>query len=195
MLAAVAVALGIGAASWYYAPRTAELRSGTLLQQPRPLPEFSLVDQDGTAYTRARLEGGWTVLFAGFTHCPDVCPTTLALLKDVRRRAAADVDLRVLFLSVDPQRDTPATLKAYTSHFDPSFAGVTAPEPQLGQFARALGLAYAKVPGASDDTYQMDHSAALVLIDPQARIAGYFSPPFDAEVLARDLAAAIQRRA
>ncbi|HUP92891.1 MAG TPA: SCO family protein [Solimonas sp.] len=194
VFAAVVVALGIAAASWVYTPRAVELKSGTLLQAPRALPEFALLDHDGAPFTHRQLEGRWSLVFAGFTRCPDVCPTTLALLKQVNARLPGG-GAHVVFLSVDPERDTPAALKTYTTYFDPSFTGVTAREPQLGEFARALGLAYAKVPGTTPDTYDMDHSAALVLIDPQGRIAGYLSPPFDPAALAADLGSVMGRKA
>lgn len=192
VVAALATALGVLAALQLQ-PRV-ELQSGTLLPQPRPLPELRLVDQDGQPFGRDRLAGAWTLVFPGFTYCPDVCPTTLALLKRVKAQLPEQPALRVVLLSVDPQRDTPARLKRYVQQFDPAFLGVTAPEPQLGEIARQLGVAYARAPGPTPESYQMDHSAALILLDPQARVVAYLTPPFKLETLAADLAQVMERR-
>lgn len=188
-LAALAAALlGLAAASFLLAPEPAQLKAGTLLPQPRALPEFSLTDQDGRPYTKADLQGRWTLVFPGFTHCPDICPTTLAYLKSLRAQLAAQGrELHVLFLSVDPERDGPAELSRYVRHFDPAFTGVTAAEPELARFTQGLMISYVKVPGTAPQTYSMDHSAALVLVNPQAQLAGFFTPPFQLEAMAADL--------
>lgn len=151
------------------------------------------MDQDGQPYGNAQLTGGWTLLFAGFTHCPDVCPTTLGIMKQVEARLPAP-GVQLVFLSVDPARDTPEILHRYVRHFSGTMRGVTGSNEQLDALCASLGLAYVKVPGASDDAYTMDHSAALVLIDPLGRVAGYFSPPHRADALAADLAAVLKSR-
>jgi protein SCO1/2 len=187
--ALAALALGIFSASRLQAPRAVpQLASGTLLPQPRAIAPFALADLDGEPYTLAQLQGHWTLLFAGFTHCPDVCPTTLSLMAQLRRQlAAGPTRLELLFLSVDPERDTPARLKAYVDHFDASIRGVTGPAAALDAFCASLGLTYVKVPGAGAGGYTVDHSAALVLLDPQGRIAAYFQPPHRLDTLAADL--------
>lgn len=188
MIAALAAVLGVVVAVTLSQPRgTAELQSGTLLPQPRALPAFTLTDQDGQPFTAASLAGRWTLLFPGFTYCPDVCPTTLALLKQVKAGLGPEQPLQVVFLSVDPERDTPARLKSYIAQFDPAFVGVTVGEPQLADVTRALGIAYAKVPGASPESYQMDHSASMILLNPQGQIVAYLTPPFEAGRLVADL--------
>lgn len=188
IVGAIALMVGLIAAIWLQQPATVAIQSGTMLQTPRPLGEFKAVDQNGAPVSRESLTGHWTLIFPGFTNCPDVCPTTLAMLAHVDKRlGSAAQNLRVDFLSVDPDRDTPDKLKSYAQAFDPSFIAMTAPEPELQHLARMLGVAYAKVPGKSDSDYTMDHSAALILIDPQARIAGYLTPPFDADKLTTDL--------
>lgn len=170
-----------------------ELRSGTLLKVPRPAPEFSLSGADGQPLTRADLEGRWTVLFAGFTFCPDVCPTTLAEMKAVRAALAAATreQVQMLFLSVDPERDTPEQIGKYLAFFDPAFRGATGDDAALQALGAALGFVYARVPGATPSTYTIDHSTALILIDPQARVAGYLTPPFKTTQLAADLDAVV----
>lgn len=186
---ALALILGLVAALQLGTPARIELSSGTLLKTPRPLPELRLLGDDGAAYERQRWEGHWTLVFPGFTSCPDICPTTLALLKAVDARLGERADrLQVLLFSVDPERDTPERLRDYTRYFGPRFAGITAPQPDdLKQAAQALGVAYAKVPGATPDSYTMDHSAALILVNPRGEIAGYLTPPFQVDALVADL--------
>jgi protein SCO1/2 len=187
LIGALAMMGGLIAALWLQQPHSLNLQSGTLLQAPRPLGAFDAVDQDGQPFGIEQLKGHWTLIFPGFTSCPDVCPTTLAVLRRVDDRLRSEsLRLTVSFLSVDPQRDTPARLKQYVEAFDPHFTAMTAGEPELAKLAQMLGIAYAKVP-APPDTYTMDHSAALILIDPQARIAGYLTPPFDVDKLSADL--------
>ncbi len=183
-----ALLAGLLAALWTHKPATQQLQSGTLLAPPRALPAFTLSDQDGAAYDNARLQGHWTLIFPGFTSCPDVCPTTLAQLREVEKQLGdAAGQLQIALLSVDPQRDTPEKLKLYVGSFSPRFIGLAAPEPQLKELAKALGVAYVRVEGKSPDSYTMDHSAALILLNPQGQLAGFLTPPFDPAVIAADL--------
>lgn len=182
---AAAIALGGSLALWLRTPPL-ELAAGTVLPEPRRLEPFALTDQQGRTLDAAALKGRWTLLFTGFTNCPDICPTTLALLAELDRRLGAAAP-RFLFVSVDPERDTPERIAAYLRHFDPDLVGATGSRGAIEAFTRGLGLAQVRNPGAGDD-YTVDHSAALVLIDPRVRLAGYFQPPFDADALAADLA-------
>ncbi len=185
---ALALIGGLLAAVFISAPKTVAVESGTLLQTPRQLPAFSLTDEAGQPFTNTQLQQRWTLVFPGFTYCPDICPATLAQLKAVRSALGEHADrLQVLLFSIDPERDTPETLARYVHHFDPSFKGATTGEPGLREMAQALGIAYIKVPGDTADDYTMDHSAALVLINPRGEIAGYFTPPLRTEALTRDL--------
>ena len=164
----------------------------TLLPSPRALPAFQLQQAGGAVLTPATLQGHWTVVFLGFTHCPDVCPTTLAQLSAAQKQWAAlpaATRPRVLFVSADPERDTPELVAQYARSFHADSLAATAPVPVLEKFARALSLVFMKVPGPSGaaDDYSIDHSAALVLLDPQARMAGVVTPPFDIKGLADDL--------
>lgn len=179
--------MGIWTAAHFRSPPPA-FESGVLLPQPRPIPQFQLTDQDGAAFSRERLQDQWSLLFVGFTHCPDVCPTTLSLMKLLEQRLRTDSrDLQPVFISVDPQRDTTPRLKSYVSYFSPELIGATGPDAELQRLCAALGLAYVKVPGATADDYTMDHSAALVLVNPQGAVAGYFQAPFQLDALAADL--------
>jgi protein SCO1/2 len=163
------------------------LAIGTWLPAPRALASFSLVDQSGAAATLETLRGQPTLLFFGFTHCPDVCPTTLALVAAARRKAALD-GLRVVLVSVDPERDTPERLGAYVRAFDPHFRALTGPADEIAGLARQLGVAAARVPLPGGD-YTVDHSAALLWLDRDARLAAIFTPPLTIDGLAADLAA------
>jgi len=188
-VAVAAAVLGLAAASYLLRPATVEIKSGTLLQQRRQLPEFSLIRDNGQPFNLASLQGHWTLLFPGFTSCPDVCPTTLAFLKTLTAKLDAEgAKLDIVFLSVDPDRDTPERLASYVHFFNPNFVGVTAKEPELGRFTQLMGIAYAKVPGSTPQNYTMDHTAALVLVDPQGRIAAYFTPPHHLDAMSADLA-------
>lgn len=183
ILAAVAVGVGVALNERATAPPV--LRAGTALPEPRALADFSLVDQEGLPFSREELRGRWTLLFTGFTNCPDVCPLTIASMADLRRRLARD-DLQFLFVSVDPERDTPEVIRRYLGHFDPGLIGATGTRADLEQFTAGLGLAQIVNPGVGDE-YTVDHSTALVLIDPEARLAGYFSAPHAPDALAIDL--------
>ncbi|MGB5132284.1 MAG: SCO family protein, partial [Steroidobacteraceae bacterium] len=165
------------------------LEQATLLDVARPLPDFELADQAGRAFGRDRLRGHWTLMFFGFTNCPDVCPTTLATLADVRRKLAdlpATEMPDVVLVSVDPARDTPELLGRYVAHFDPRFLGITGPPPSLEVLTRDLGVAFSIGPPSADGNYSVDHSAAIFLIDPAGAFAAVFGSPHVADVIARD---------
>ncbi len=182
-----ATALGIAAALLLKPSAPVVLQSGTALQEPRPIREFELVDQQGHRLTREVFRGRWSLVYAGFTNCPDICPTTLALLAELKARLRArGIDPQIVFLSVDPERDTPAQLAQYVGHFDPTLIGVTGNKAQIDRLCADLGLAYVINPGVGSE-YTVDHPASLILIDQQARFAAYFRPPFALDGLAADL--------
>ncbi len=198
LVALAAIALGLWASQRFHAtPAPAAqpaVKSATLVPNPRVLPAFSLQQSDGTTLTAEELKGHWTLVFIGFTHCPDVCPTTLAQLSGAQKQWASIPEAtrpRVLFVSADPERDTPDLVGQYAHAFHPDSLAATAPLPQLEAFARSLSLVFMKVPGKSGqaDDYTLDHSAAVVLLDPQARMAGVIQPPFDPRAIAADLQA------
>lgn len=185
-------ALAGAATAWLSMPRRAArpvLEQATLLDTARPLPDFTLTDNQGRDYRRQDLRGHWTLMFFGFTNCPDVCPTTLAALADVRRQLKdlppGDIPA-VAFVSVDPARDTPAALGRYVAHFDPQFLGVTGKAEAMDALTRILGVAVSV--GAADDNgnYTVDHTAAIFLIDTDAAMRAVFGGPHVASVIARD---------
>ena len=185
--------------SWYvHNNKPIELESGLWFgEQARALPEFELVDHNRKPLTREQLSGQWSLMFFGFTHCPDICPIGLQTLADMTK-AIDDADvsdaLQVYFVSVDPERDSPEILAEYVTYFNPAFRGATAPLEQLTPLTRSLGIAHMirnKTDGSTD--YDVDHSAAIVLINPQAEYAGLFGAPQDALAMARDLTRIIER--
>lgn len=198
LVAALAAGLGLVLAQRHFgAPPAAPavpheiavaMKAVRLIDTPRPLPDFRLLSTDGELGP-AQLRGHWTVVFLGFTHCPDVCPTTLANFAAAQkqwRTLPANARPRLLFVSVDPERDTPEIVAKYARFFSPDTLAATAKEPALGEFARALGLVYDKVP-LPDGGYSMDHSATLVVLDPQVRFAGLIRPPLDIPAITDDL--------
>lgn len=164
-----------------------KLETVTVVDTPRTLQAFSLNGAKGQI-TAETLKGHWTLIFIGFTHCPDVCPTTLTELAQTQKllsNAGLKSPPKVLFLSVDPERDTPALLAEYAAFFSKDTLTVSAGEPALAGFTKDLGLVYMKVP--QGDSYTMDHSATLVLLNPDAQFAGIVRPPLKPAALARDL--------
>ena len=197
VIAALAAGLGLWASQRHFAGPAAtrpSVTSMTLLPNPRTLPAFSLQQSDGTPLTADELKGHWTLVFLGFTHCPDVCPTTLAQLAGAQKQWASMPDAsrpRVLFISADPERDSPELTGKYAHAFHADTLAATAPIPQLEAFARSLSLVFMKSPGASGkpDDYSIDHSAGFAVLDPQARMAGVIQPPFEVNAIAADLEA------
>jgi protein SCO1/2 len=149
---------------------------------------FALVDQDGKPITDADMKGKPFLIFFGYTHCPDVCPTTLFELSEVMNVLGKDANgLRALFVTVDPERDTPAVMKDYLSSFDPHVRGATGNPQQVAQVEKAYRVYAKKVP-TTDGDYSMDHSAIVYLMDKQGRFVAPFSlkrPPAEAAAALR----------
>ncbi len=151
-----------------------------LHQTPRNFGEINLIDHKGQPFTRSRLEGKWSLVFFGFTYCPDVCPTTMAFLNEfVAGLEGTEVeDTQVVLVSVDPARDTVEQLAAYVPYFNPDFIGVTGEFLEIHRFATALNTPFRKVPGQGED-YLVDHSANVALINPRGDYHGFFKAPLD----------------
>ncbi|NWG74955.1 MAG: SCO family protein [Rubrivivax sp.] len=133
--------------------------------------ELSLTDTEGRRRTLADFRGKIVVLFFGFTHCPDVCPTTMVELAEAKRQLGADGErIQGIFVTIDPERDTPELLKAYVSNFDPSFVALRGDADETKKAAREFKVFYAKVPGKTPDSYTMDHTAGSYVIDAQGRL-------------------------
>ena len=167
------------------------LASGTWFPQARQLRDFSLIDESGHTLNLRTLKGKPALVFFGFTHCPDVCPTTLVTLAQARK-ASQISNLQVLLISVDPARDTPEVLERYVHAFDPAFRGATGPQATIDAVTKDFGVAVQRVELPGGD-YTMDHSAAVFLLDDAAHIAAVFTAPIEAATLAADLRAIAPR--
>jgi protein SCO1/2 len=168
-----------------------------VLPEPRVIADFALIDQLGQPFSLEQLRGSWSLIFFGFTHCPDVCPTALYELQQVRKSLAQKLDEstqmpEILFVSVDPERDTPEALRAYLSHFDPSFIGLTGKHEQLLPLTKQVGIAYRIEEHESGVTqYSVDHSTGILLTNPAGRLHGVFPAPHGAADISADLLATL----
>ena len=175
-------------------PSTATLM---VLPEPRIVDDFTLVDDEAQPFSLENLRGHWTLMFFGFTNCPDVCPSALydlnlASEKLEQLRGGQQPETQVVFVSVDPERDTPEKLSEYLGYFNPEFIGVTGNQQQLASLTMQLGIAYQieeHEPGA--EQYNVYHSVSFLLTDPEGRLHGVFPAPHDAERIASDLVAVI----
>ncbi len=191
LIAALAAGAGLWLANRYFgAPAQPRLASALLYPQARALPAFALVQANGTPLTLSDWRGHWSIVYFGYTTCPDVCPTTLQTLKvvwkELGKRGLGD-HVRIDFISVDPERDTPDVLGKYVAFFSPDFVAATGSDEQLTRISRALGLVYSRSKN-SDGTIEVDHSGSAVIIDPQGRLTGIFRPPLVAKDTVEDIA-------
>ena len=195
ILAAFAAGFGLWAAQNLFSKPQREsattMQTVRMFPQVRAIPDFALQSADGKLINKATLSKHWTVVFLGFTHCPDICPTTLADLSKVQKiweTLPSETRPRVLFISVDPERDTPKAIAEYAAFFHKDTLTATAQEPALTEFVQSLALVYAKMPLENGD-YTMDHSATIVVLNPQGNEVGIIRPPFMPQKIAADLIA------
>jgi protein SCO1 len=185
----IAAAGGVAAALLSRPRAAVDLATGSFLSPSRAMPDFSLIDDQGRAFGPKNLRGHWTVLFFGYTNCPDYCPatlTTLAAMQKQLRAAHAPVLPQVVFVSVDAKRDTPAQLAKYVPYFDSEFIGLTAADqPAIEAFARNWGVAVL-VRSATDGNYTVDHSGQLFVMDPAGKVAAILTGPFTVSALLGD---------
>lgn len=186
--AAVAIIIGIGYLSfgrWHTSPKTAAL----LLNLPKALPPFSLKNDGDASFANTDLEGHWSLLYFGYTHCPDICPTTMAeldkMLGQLKNLPAAKQP-HVYFISVDPKRDSPALLKQYVHYFNSDFSGVTGDVDQLRALTKPMGVAFSYELQDPAGNYTVDHSAVVFLINPEGKESAIFTPPMIPERIATD---------
>jgi len=194
----IALIAGISAALiWRNAAAPAELATGVYIRPSRALPDFSLIDTQGHAFGLARVRGQWSMMFFGYTNCPDFCPTTLTTLAALEKRLraeAAPVRPRVIFMSVDAKRDTPEQLAKYVPYFDPEFIGLTAAnQSDVQAVAAKLGVSVTITPNA-DGTYSVDHSGAIFVLNPQGRLAAVLTGPFSVDALESDFRRIVEAR-
>ena len=166
------------------------------LKAPQSVPAFSLKDHAGNDFGLAQLQGQWSLIFIGFTSCPDVCPLTLMQLEAVR----ADLGLRftperipnIIFLAVDPARDK-SVLGKYLAHFHPENIGITGEREQIDILVKGMDAFYRFSPKPGSDFYDVVHTAAIAVIDPKAQLVSKISPPFDINPMAEYLTQLIRQ--
>lgn len=159
-----------------------------LLPQPRNLPALTMTNQNGETVALDQLKGDWTLLFFGYTFCPDICPATLAQMRQLKSQLpeATRKHLRVVLVSVDPNRDTPEQLKKYLGYFDAGFQGLTGEEANLQKLANAVSIPY--IPAdTSKENYTVDHSGNLVILGPDGTQRGFIRAPINNAKLAEQL--------
>lgn len=188
-VATIGLLCAFAAALWTVAPPAApDVGEGaTVLPVPLEIPDFSLTDHRGEPFDRGRLEGSWSLLFFGYTYCPDICPLTLQslapvqdlLAREPRTQAAA---VQVVFVSVDPERDPVGRMNEYVAFFHPDLIGATGESEQLERLTQAVGAhSRRSEPEAEGSGYLVDHAASLFLVDPRARLVALLNDPHDPE--------------
>lgn len=185
------VAVVIGVQAYLKLPRDEQRRPdipGLLWPKAKTIAPFSLVDQHGQAFDLARLRDHWTFLFFGYSHCPDICPVTLAVMNNVDQILGDSPtdkrNVQFAFVSVDPERDTAEHLRAYVGYFNKDFLGVTGSEDKLAGLTRQLGIIYIRNDPRPDGSYLVDHTASILLTGPDGRLVALFGAPHDARVIA-----------
>lgn len=186
----VALALAAGA---FFALRVQEPAvpvSALVLPDPDPIPSFALLDQHGSAIDESVFRGQWDLVFFGFTHCPDICPATLQVLAAARREleiSKLTPNLRIVLVSVDPERDTPEILAQYVDYFGEGNLGITGSLEEIRKLTTELGIYFEKQPPDDDNNYNVDHSGAVLVIDPEARFSALFGGPHLVDHYVHDL--------
>jgi protein SCO1 len=174
---------------WRHPAPAVELTTGSFVAPSRALPDFSLIDHQGRRFGAPNLRGHWSLLFFGYINCPSICPATLTTLAAMQARLRAEhaaVLPQVIFLSLDAERDTPAQLARFLPNFDPSFIGVTAADqPSVEAVARKLGVAVGIQPAAGGN-YAVEHTGAILVLNPQARLTAILTGPFSTGALRAD---------
>ncbi|MGE0094149.1 MAG: SCO family protein [Alphaproteobacteria bacterium] len=173
IIAAVLAIIAAGAALWtFFNAPTPQVTSSGTASVGGP---FTLVDQQGRTVTDEAFRGRWMLVFFGFTHCPDVCPTALNDMSATLTELGAAADkVQPIFITVDPARDTVEAMSQYVANFDPRIVALTGTPEQIAQAAKAYRVYYKKVPQGDD--YTMDHTGILYLMDPQGRFMTHFTP-------------------
>jgi len=153
---------------------------GLFWPNPKQLNTFSVIDHDGNDFGLNQMNGKWSFIFFGYSHCPDVCPVTMSVMNDSYKGLVNENDnLQVIFASVDPERDTTDKLSQYVSYFNPDFIGLGGNNKMINSLTGQIGVAYYLNNESQTDDYLVDHSASIFLIDPLGRMVGKFSPPHE----------------
>ena len=181
LIAFIALVIGVVVSLNIAPPRGDKTQHVSLYPQVRALPDFQLVDHNNKAFTPQNLMGHWSLVFVGYTYCPDICPTTLAELKGIYpelQKIPSEFPIQVVLVSVDPKRDTAKRLNEYINFFHPDFIGVSADHPELFPLVRAMGMMYSMSESTDNPNYLVDHSSSVVVVNPKAQVVGRFKPDF-----------------
>ena len=185
VLLSILVLAGIAGVYWWKVGEVAEFQAATVFgEQARPLPAFSLTRHDGEALNPEDFRGHWSLLFFGYSNCPDICSPSMQQLTTALQ-TLGEKQARIVFVSVDSERDNPEALSRYVGYFHPGTLGATGEAEAIADFAKQLGAFYSKRKLATG--YLVDHSGSAWLIDPEARLAGVFTPPLAPKAIAADL--------
>lgn len=171
---------------------------GNILSPPRKISVPTLFKDNAEKFTNDDLKDQWSLMFFGYTHCPDVCPTTMGTLAQAKKISSENNHIfpQVIFVSVDPERDKVELLSDYLQYFDKDFIGVTGDENLIKALTLQMSVVYLKLPveqGADADNYVVDHSAALLLLNPEGRLAAFLNPPFTPESILKDFQTVVNR--
>jgi len=194
MITAFAAVAGIGTVTarqllMVNSPVAPEI-NGFVLQQPRLLPAFELLNGQAETFTGADFAGAWSFLYFGFTYCPDICPTAMvemAKLKTLLSASHPDLLAEFYLVSVDPERDTPQRVQEYVTYFDDNFKGLTGDLDDISNLAQTASVIHVIEPSADGVSYEVGHSSTITLLDPQGSIRAIFREPLRAATLADDV--------
>ena len=167
-----------------------QITNGTVLSIPNKIMPFKLIDEDGKAFTNANLKGHWSMLFFGFTRCPMMCPKTLSELNkaylNLEQQKLVKYLPQIIFVSVDPDHDTPSVIKKYVQSFNVNFIGITGTQKQIKNFTKRLGIVYAKSIKSDGSDYDINHSGAILIINPDGKWRALLNFPHKSDIIVKD---------
>lgn len=159
---------------------------GIVIDSPATiLPKFKLIDHNQQPFDNNNLKGHWSMVFFGYTNCPDVCPTTMRVMNQISQLPLTPKDTQYVFISIDPKRDTPEQLKKFVTYFNPDFTGVSGDKSEIDKFKDSLGVVYDFEGDVNSEDYIVNHFAAIYLIDPDGNERAYVLPPHSEDQVSR----------
>lgn len=189
MVGFMALGAGVGIYTAQQQTRPGEI-AGLLWPNPKQIHDFETIDEDGRKFGLKQLEGKWSFVFFGYTNCPDVCPITLSVMNGVKEQLNEDEkrETQMIFVSIDPERDTQEKLAQYVHYFNESFIGLGGSSEQIQSLTSQIGVMYFRGEESAEGDYLMDHTSSIFLIDPDMRMSGVLSLPHTVEDLSRRFA-------
>jgi protein SCO1/2 len=201
VIAVIALSAGVWFGLDNYSARNVPVTQiqGIILSEEKNIEDFNLIDNKNHTFMLENLKNKWSIMFFGYTHCPDVCPTTLSTLQQLSKMFTREnlAPPQIILVTVDPQRDTPEILDEYVSYFNKDFVGVTGEVSEIQKLASEMGIYFKKAAGASGDIdaddYAMDHTTSFIIINPEGKIAAYLKQPHEAARILEDLRTIVER--